>query len=135
VAAGEIDDRFRNQEPGQGIGYPMFTLERLYNAADILENAGLDAYGYRGSHQESIELATDFYACYAKHAGFNKIITEESCGTCPDFPQYMGKETTGEPNFVEGAYRFPDNQMITSVESAAKLSRPMDALRFGRWRD
>ena len=135
VSPGEIDDRFRNAEPGQGIGYPMFTLERLYNAADIVENAGLDAYGYRGSHLETVELATQFYARYAKQAGFNKIITVENSGSCPNFPQYDGKETTGEPNFIEGAYRFPNNKTITLVEAAAKLSRPVEALRFGRWKN
>jgi hypothetical protein len=135
VAPGEIDDRFRNENPDQGIGYPMFTLERLYNAADIIENAGLDAYGYRGSHQESIELATQYYAYYAEHAGFNGTITAENARMCPNSAQYLGKVATGEANFIEGAYRFPRNQKITAVESAAKLSPhgPVDTLQFGRW--
>jgi hypothetical protein len=137
VVPGEIDDRFRNENAEQGIGYPMFTLERLYNAADILEKAGLDGYGYRGAHQESIELATQYYATYAQHAGFNQVITSENAGTCPNSAQYLGKKATGEANFIEGAYRFPDNHMIVSVEDAAKLSPhgPVDPLRFGRWRN
>jgi hypothetical protein len=38
------DDRYRNENPAQGIGYPMFTLERLLDAAEIMRNAGLDFY-------------------------------------------------------------------------------------------
>jgi hypothetical protein len=58
VAPGEIDDRYRNADPGKGIGYPMFMLERLYDAAEVMHNAGFDPYGYRGSHKQSIEMAS-----------------------------------------------------------------------------
>jgi hypothetical protein len=48
AAPGEIADRFRNAKAGQGIGYPMFTLERLFDAAELMQIAGFDPYGYRG---------------------------------------------------------------------------------------
>jgi hypothetical protein len=40
AAPGEIADRFRNANPAQGIGYPMFTLERLVDSAEVLRLAG-----------------------------------------------------------------------------------------------
>ena len=48
VAPGEINDRYRNADPLQGIGYPMFTLERLYDTAEVLRIAGYSPYEYRG---------------------------------------------------------------------------------------
>ena len=57
AAPGEIADRFRNAKSGQGIGYPMFTLERLFDAAELMRIAGFDPYDYRGEHHQSIEMA------------------------------------------------------------------------------
>jgi hypothetical protein len=57
AAPGEIADRFRNAKAGQGIGYPMFTLERLFDAAELMRIAGFDPYGYRGEHHQSMEMA------------------------------------------------------------------------------
>jgi hypothetical protein len=65
VSPGEVDDRFRNKTAGQGIGYAMFTLERLVDAAEVLRFAGFDASGYRGVHNQSIEKAIAYYACFA----------------------------------------------------------------------
>ena len=48
VAPGEIDDRFRNSNRAQGIGYSMGTLGMLAEMAELLRNAGFNAYGYRG---------------------------------------------------------------------------------------
>jgi hypothetical protein len=70
AAPGEIADRFRNAKSGQGIGYPMFTLERLFDAAELMQIAGFDPYGYRGAHRQSIEMAVQYYACFARGAGF-----------------------------------------------------------------
>jgi len=69
VAPGEITDRNRSANPGQGIGYPMITLGRLFDMAELLHLAGFDSYGYRGAHKQSIEMALQYYACYAKGAG------------------------------------------------------------------
>jgi hypothetical protein len=141
VAAGEIDDRYRNADPGKGIGYPMFTLERLYNSAEILRIAGFDAYGYRGSHRQSIEMATAYYACFAKGAGFFNVITPENSGSCPDAAQYYGKIVSGVDRMVViGGLRFPSDNAITGVEAAAKTAAStgpfsLDALLFGKWRD
>jgi hypothetical protein len=79
---------------GQGIGYPMFTLERSPDSAEILRNVGLDPYGYRGAHKQSIEMALQYYACHARGAGFYKIVAENS-RTCPNAPQYYGKLVSG----------------------------------------
>jgi hypothetical protein len=141
VAPGEVEDRYRNAYPAQGIGYPMFTLERLINTAEIMRIAGLEAYGYRGRHEQSIEMAIQYYACYAKSAGFGKVVTAANAGSCPDAPQYYGKIVNGvDPLIVFGAYQFPNNKAITDMEAAAKLSSSSgpfssDAILFGKWRD
>jgi hypothetical protein len=121
VAPGEIDDRYRNADPSQRIGYPMFTLERLFDAAEILRNAGYDPYGYRGIRKQSIEMAIQYYACYAKGAGFYKTVTKSNSGSCPDAAQYYGKVVNGVDQLLTiGASRFPQNQLITSLESALR---------------
>jgi len=141
VAAGEIDDRYRNAFPAQGIGYPMFTLERLFDTAETLRIAGYDAYGYQGRHRQSLEVAISYYACLAKAAGFSKTFTTTNAGGCPDAAQYFGKIVNGvDSNVVFGAYRFPANHAVTDVENAAKISSSLgafslDAILFGRWRD
>jgi hypothetical protein len=143
VAAGEINDRYRNGNAGQGIGYPMFTLERLINAAEIIRVAGLDPYGYRGLHKQSVEMAIAYYACFAKGAGYLKVVTAENAGSCPNAPQYYGKIVNDVDRMVQfGAYRFPNNTAITDVEAPAKkfaleaaTTFSTDAILFGKWRD
>jgi hypothetical protein len=46
VAPGEIEDRYRHHGNLQAFGYPLWALGELFAMADIMENAGLDAYGY-----------------------------------------------------------------------------------------
>jgi hypothetical protein len=138
VAPGEIDDRFRNANALQGIGYSMGTLEHLFAAADIMKLAGLDAYSYRGAHKQSIEMATQYYACYAKSAGFKKTVTAEQARACSDYPQYIGKVVNdAEPSILMGTSRFPGNTAITGLDAAAKAESLRDAsvdtIRFGRW--
>jgi hypothetical protein len=141
VAPGEIDDRYRNADASQGIGYPMFTLERLLDAAELLRGAGYDAYGYHGIHGQSIETATAYYGCYAKTARFGKTITPENSHTCPDAAQYYGKIVNGVDRMITvAALRFPQNQSITDLEPQAKTTSAsgpfsLDAILFGKWRD
>jgi hypothetical protein len=144
VAPGEIADRTRGAYELQGIGYPMFTLERLIDAAEVMRIAGFDPYGYRGRHRQSIEMAIAYYACFARHAGFYKIVSADNSAACPDAAQYYGKLVNAvDPNVVIGAHRFPTNRAITEVEDAAKalpLANPpttfsTDAILFGKWRD
>jgi hypothetical protein len=141
AAPGEIDDRYRNADPGQGIGYPMFTLERLYDAAEVLRNAGFDPYGYRGSHGQSIEMATQYYACLAKGAGFAGTVSPGNSRACPDAAQYYGKIVSGVDRMVLiGALRFPNNPAVTDLEAAAKVTASsgpfsLDGILFGKWRD
>jgi hypothetical protein len=141
VAAGEINDRYRNSNPAQGIGYSMGTLEWLFNAAEILQIAGFEPYGYRGAHNQSIEMATQYYACYGKYVGFYKTVTAENARACPDYQQYVGKIVNDvESPVLIGAYRFPRNDAITGVEAAARAAwsspaHSLDATRFGRWRN
>jgi hypothetical protein len=140
-APGEIADRGRNAFPGQGIGYPMFTLERLFDAAEVLRIAGFDPYGYRGAHQQSIEMTMQYYACYAKGAGFYKVVASENSHACPNAAQYYGKLVSGVDRMVLiGAYRFPQNSSITMLEADARTSASSggfatDAILFGKWRD
>jgi hypothetical protein len=141
AAPGEIADRFRNAEPGKGIAYSMFTLERLFGAAELMRNAGFDPYNYKGRHHQSIEMAMQYYACYAKGAGFDKTVTAENSGSCPNAAQYYGRSVDGvERMLLIGAERFSGNAAITGLEvSARELASSgafsSDAILFGKWRD
>ena len=141
VAAGEINDRYRHSNPSQGMGYPMGSLEALQMSAEILKNSGLDAYGYRGAHGQSIEMATQYYACFAKYAGFTAMVTKENSRQCPDARQYWGMVVNAvQPTILIGAYRFPRNQALTELEVPAraavvKSSGSLEPILFGKWRD
>ena len=141
AAPGEIADRFRNAKSGQGIGYPMFTLERLFDAAELMRIAGFDPYNYRGEHHQSIEMAMEYYACYAKGAGFYKTVTAENSGSCPNAAQYYGKLVNGvDGMLLIGAERFSGNAAITRLEAGAQATASTgafstDAILFGKWRD
>jgi hypothetical protein len=141
AAPGEIADRFRNAEAGKGIGYPMFTLERLFDAAELMRIAGFDPYNYRGRHHQSIEMAVEYYACYAKGAGFYKTVTAENSCSCPNAAQYYGKLVNGVNRMLLiGAERFSGNAAITGLEAGAQQTASTgafstDAILFGKWRD
>ena len=141
VAPGEVQDRYRNLGLLQTFGYPMFTLERLIDAAEVLHNAGFDPYAYRGNHGQSIEMAIQYYACYGKTPGFYKTVNRDNARDCPNHGQYEGKIVNGvDANVLVGAFRFPENPPIAVVESAAKEvaatgAFALDAIRFGKWRD
>jgi hypothetical protein len=141
VAAGEINDRYRNSNPSQGMGYPMGSLQGLYMQAELLGLAGYGAYGYRGAHGQSIEMATRYYACFAKTAGFRQTITAENASACPDAQQYVGKVVNGvDVNVVIGAYRFPDDAALTELAAGAKTSASigpysLEPILFGKWQD
>jgi hypothetical protein len=139
VAPGEIEDRYRNANAGQAFGYTLGVLTILFNMADLMKNAGYDAFVYRGTRGQSIEMATQYYACYGKNAGFRKTVTADNVRACPDFQQYVGQIVNGlETNILMGAYRFPGSPVITELEPAAKAAvgpDVLDAIRFGRWRD
>lgn len=138
TAPGEIEDRYRNANPLQAIGHSMGTLEYLYTAADIMKSAGLDAYSYRGTHKQSIENATEYYACYARTVGFKKTVTAYQAAGCADFQQYVGKIVNDEePSILMGTSRFPGNKAITALDQRAKeeslSDKSIDTIRFGRW--
>jgi hypothetical protein len=141
AAPGEIADRFRNAKAGQGIGYPMFTLERLFDAAELMQIAGFDPYGYRGRHGQSIEMAVQYYACFAKGAGFGKTVTRENSGSCLNAAQYYGRLVNGvDRMLLIGAERFSGNKTITGLEADAQKPASggafsTDAILFGKWRD
>jgi len=140
VAAGEVQDRYRAGLL-QTFGYPMFTLDRLINAAEILRIAGFDPYGMRGTHQQSIEMALQYYSCYGKTPGFYKTVSRENARSCPNYEQYYGKVVNGvDAEELLGSYLFPRNPAIMAVEDAARdkaATGPfaLDAIRFGLWRD
>jgi hypothetical protein len=140
VAPGEVEDRYRNANPLQGIGYSMGTLGGLINMAEILRIAGFDSYEYRGAHEQSIEMAIEYYACLAKGAGFYKTVTAENSGSCPNAAQYYGKLVNNvERPVMFGAHRFRKNDSITDLDPAAKIASTglfsLDAILFGKWRD
>jgi hypothetical protein len=140
VAAGEINDRYRHDNPAQTIGYPMGSLQGLYMAAELMKNTGLNAYAYHGAHGQSLEMATRYYACLAKYTGFAKVITAENSGNCPDATQYLGVIVNGvEPNVLIGAYRFPDDDELVALDAPAKAAvarSPFspEPILFGKWR-
>jgi len=139
VAPGEIEDRYRNANKEQAFGYTLGLLAELYNTAEMFRIAGYGPYGYRGSHHQSIEMATQYYACFGKHPGLDETVTADNARACPDYQQYIGQVAHAlEPVILIGSYRFPQNTAITALEgpakaNAAKLS--IDVLRFGKWRD
>jgi hypothetical protein len=139
AAPGEIADRFRNAKPGQGIGYPMFTLERLFDAAELMRIAGFDPYNYRGGassiHRDGNELLR------LLRAGFYKTVAAENSGSCPNAAQYYGKLVNGlDRMLLMGAERFSGNVAITGLEAGAQQTASTgafstDAILFGEWRD
>jgi hypothetical protein len=139
VAPGEIEDRYRNGNPGQAFGYTLGVLAGLFDMCELMQNAGFDAFGYRGTHRQSIEMAAQYYACYGKYVGFKKTVTVSNARVCPDYQQYIGQIVSGlELNIVMGAYRFPNNTLVTELEAEARAQAGpdlLDPIRFGRWRD
>jgi hypothetical protein len=140
VAPGEVNDRYRNLNPRQSIGYAIGTLGAMFGAAEVMRTAGIDAYAYRGTHQQSIEMATQYYACYAQHVGFYNAITPDSARACPDYQQYVGKVVNDvESAVLIGAYRFPGNVAITALDAGAKAQvvrrDVLDPISFGRWKN
>ena len=141
VAPGEINDRYRHSTAAQTIGYPMGSLQGLYMAAELMKNTGLNAYAYRGSHGQSLEMATDYYGCFAKYAGFAKVITAENSAKCPDAQQYYGVIVNGVgENVLIGAYRFPNDDDLTALDASAKAELvhsifSLEPILFGKWRD
>ena len=139
VAPGEINDRFRNAHAMAGIGYPMGTLSWLYTSAETLRGAGYDPYSYQGAQQQTIEMATRYYACFGKQPGFKNTVTADNARSCSDFQQYIGKVVAGVENAVViGAYRFPGDAAITEVERSARealLHDAIDTTLYGRWRE
>nr|WP_294502813.1 hypothetical protein [uncultured Rhodopila sp.] len=138
---GEINDRYRNANPYQGFGYSMGTLEWLYDIAEILRHAGFDAYAFRGSYGQSIEMATEYYACYATAVGFGNAIVAQKAAACPNFEQYAGKIISGaEGIFMRSAIHYPGDSRMSRLEELAKMSALSansgpDAVLFGQWRN
>jgi hypothetical protein len=139
VAPGEIEDRYRHANQEQAFGYTSGVLADLNTIADLLSDAGIDFLRYRGSHGQSLEMAAEYYACYAKNVGFKNTVTADNARACPDYQQYVGQIVNGvETAMVMSAYHFPGNAALTEVEAAAKKTAGenlLDPLRFGRWRD
>jgi hypothetical protein len=81
----------------------MGSLQGLYMAAERMKTDGLNAYAYRGAHDQSLEMATRYYACFAKYACFEKVVTAENSRICPDATQYLGTIVKGvEENVLSG---------------------------------
>jgi hypothetical protein len=86
-------------------------------------------------------MATQYYACLAKYAGFTAMVTKENSRPCPDARQYWGMVVNAvQPNILIGAYRFPQNQALTELEVPAraafvKSSGSLEPILFGKWRD
>jgi hypothetical protein len=141
VAAGEVNDRYRHANAVQSFGYATGSLEGLYMAAEIMKNAGLDAYSYRGAHGQSLEMASRYYGCFAKSAGFEQTVTAENSRACPDAREYFGSIVNGvEPTVLIGAYRFPKDNDLAGLDGPAKATFvkslfSIEPIMFGKWLD
>jgi len=139
VAPGEIEDRYRHSSPAQAFGYSTGVLADFLVEADMLKNAGFDAFGYQGEHGQTIQLAADYYACFGKTPGFKKLVTAENARACPDYQEYVGQIVNGlETAVVMAAYNFPHDPLLTELDASAKAGAGVnliDPIRFGRWRD
>jgi hypothetical protein len=139
VAPGEVLDRYRNANASQGFGYTLFVVATLMDMAEVMKNAGFDAFDYRGAHHQSIESAIDYYACYGKHPGFKKTVSDDNAHECPNHQQYIGQIVSGvEIAVVMGAYHYSGDSTITSLEDAAKAEAGrdlLDPIHFGYWRN
>jgi hypothetical protein len=139
VAAGEVNDRYRHANAVQSFGYATGSLEGLYMAAEIMKNAGFDAYPYRGAHGQSLEMASRYYGCFAKSAGFEQTVTAENSRACPDAQEYFGGIVNGvEPTVLIGAYRFPKDSDLAALDGPAKSafvksSFSIEPIMFGKW--
>jgi hypothetical protein len=141
VAPGEINDRYRHSNPLQSMGYSTGSLEGLYMAAEILKNSGFDPYSFRGTHAQSLEMASRYYGCFAKSEGFDNLVTAEKSHSCPDMREYLGSIVNGvAPTVLIGAYRFPNDGDLVALDTAAKASYvksvfSIESIMFGKWRD
>ena len=86
-------------------------------------------------------MATEYYACFGKAAGFRGTVTAENSRSCQDTAQYVGKIVNGVDRMVAiGSYRYPRNAAVAAAATAAKLSSSsgafsLDAILFGKWSD
>ena len=141
VAPGEINDRYRHSNPLQSMGYSTGSLEGLYMAAEILKNSGFDPYSYRGTHAQSLEMASRYYGCFAKSEGFDNLVTAEKI---PQLSGYAGipwkHRKRRRASGLIGAYRFPNDGDLVALDTAAKASYvksvfSIEPIMFGKWRD
>src|SRR5262249_44781772 len=116
VAPGEINDRYRHGNPSQSIGYAMGSLKGMYIVAELLRNAGYDPYAYRGSRDQSLVMATSYYACFGKHVGFGQIVTSDNARACPDAMEYVGTIVNDvETSVLIGAARYSNATALTEL--------------------
>ena len=103
--------------------------------------AGFDPYKYRGAHGQSIEIATEYYDCFATSAGSYKTVTPENSSSCANAAQHYGKIVNGvDRMLLIGAERSPANNAITRLELEARKvgatgAFSTDSVLFGKWRD
>ena len=95
---------------------------------------GFDPHGYHGTHGQSIEMAVQYYACFAEGAGFEKTVPRENPGSCPNAAQYYGRLVNGvDRMLLIGAQRFSGNKTITGLEAdAQKASANLTLPDYGR---
>ena len=92
-----------------------------------------------GAHNQSLEMATRYYRCFAKYAGFAKVIRAENSRKCPDAQQYYGTVVIGVgENVLIGAYRFPEDGDLVDLDAPAKAAFvksafSLEPILFGKW--
>jgi hypothetical protein len=89
-----------------------------------------------------MEMAIEYYTCYAKGAGFYKTVTAENSSSCPNAAaQYYERLVKGiDRMLLIGAERFSGDAAITGLEAGAQETASTgafstDAILFGKWRD
>jgi hypothetical protein len=69
-----------------------------------------------------MEMAIEYYTCYAKGAGFYKTVTAENSSSCPNAAaQYYERLVKGiDRMLLIGAERFSGDAAITGLEAGAQ---------------
>jgi hypothetical protein len=68
-------------------------------------------------------------------------VTAENSRKCPDAQQYFGTIVNGvEENVLIGAYRFPDDNGVVTLDAPAKATFvksafSLEPILFGKWLD
>ena len=139
VQPGELDDRYR-AKGDQPFAYSMGSLAGLATSAVILENAGFDAFGYHGNHDQTLLTSIQFFSqFYGRWMSNSELEVPSSSDMFPGYAQYAGHPLTrsngATPSgadgflvpFLIGLKVYPGNPNILKVIKNAASVAPNGA--------